>query len=133
MECRALQTEVSRDQGAGGVWDFEMGEGGQCAGPGDVAMACGVEGVPGLAEGPVRSGMCFAQGEIIRGHIGLRLGKVFFARGELVHDRESEVMFLAAEVHFPKATGVLRGGQQIWRPSPDSSPAACTCGRCSRK
>ena len=79
-----------------------MRMGGQCAGPGNVAVACGIEGVSGFAEGPARSRVCFAQGEIIRRYIGLRLGKVFFARGELVHDHESEVVFFAAEIHFLK-------------------------------
>ena len=88
------------NRGLTATWDFEMGVGGECAGPGDITVTRRVEGVPGFAEGPARSGVCFAQGEIIRRYIGLRLGKVFFARGELVHDRESEVVFFGGEIDF---------------------------------
>src|SRR5262245_36413072 len=73
--------------------------GGERAGPGDVAVACLVERIGAFAEGPSSAGVAFAEGEIIGGDIVLAAGKAFLGGGELVHESETEVVFLAGEIN----------------------------------
>ena len=59
-------------KGDGGACEavvFGMGVGGEGAGPGDVAMAGGVEGVAAFGEDPAGAGVDFAQGEVIGGDV----------------------------------------------------------------
>ena len=99
-----------KDSGADGVATFGMDVGGQGAGPGDIAMAGGIEGVAAFIEHPARAGVKFAQGEVIGGDVLVSMGKPLFGNGELVHEGESEVLFFGGEVYFEETTAEFAGG-----------------------
>ncbi len=97
------------DHGAEGL-DLGMGVGSESAGPGDIAVAIGVQGVAAFAKDPAVAVMRFAQGEVIGGDILFGTRESFLRQGELVHEREAEVVFLSGKVHAVKAGVEVVGG-----------------------
>jgi hypothetical protein len=87
-----------------------MGEGGEGTGPGDVAMAGGVESVAALGKNPTGAGVDFAEGKVIGGNVLVATGETLFGDGKLVHESEAEVMFSGGEVDFLEGPGELAGG-----------------------
>ena len=85
------------------VFALGMGVSGESAGPGDVSMAGGVEGVAGFAKGPLAAGESFAQGGVIRGDVLLAARETFLGGCKLIHQGETEVMFFAGEINFHEA------------------------------
>ena len=98
------------DAGADGEFALGVGVGSEGAGPGDVAMTGGVEGVAAFVEGPAGAGEDFAEGKIIGGDVLVAAGEAFFSDGELVHEGETEVMFFGGEIDFGEVAGEF-GGQ----------------------
>ena|ERR1041385_1183727 len=90
--------ESLADEGADPVAVFGMGVGGEGTGPGDVAVAGGVEVIVAFAEDPAGSDVTFAQGEIVRGDVLLGFGEAFLGGGELVHETKAEVVFFAGKI-----------------------------------
>ena len=76
----------------------DVDEGGEGAGPGDIAMAIWVGGVAAFAEGPFAAGEIFAQGEVIGSDVLLGFGEALFGGGELVHEAKAEIVLFGAEV-----------------------------------
>jgi len=91
------------DEGADGAVVFDVGVGGEGAGPGDVAVAGRVEVIAAFAEDPARGGVTFSQGEVIGGDVVLGFGEAFLGGGELVHEGEAEVVFFAGEIDGSEA------------------------------
>ena len=87
-----------------------MGVGGEGTGPGDVAMASGIEGVAAFVECPAGAGVNFAEGEIVGGNVLLGAGEAFFGNGELIHESEAEVVFFGGEIDFGEAAAESGGG-----------------------
>ena len=87
-----------------------MGFGGETTGPGDVAMAGGVQGIGTFAEHPAPALVGFAQGEVIGGDVLLAAGETFLDRGELVHEGEAEVMFFGREIDGSESATEILGG-----------------------
>src|SRR6516164_4024985 len=98
------------DDGADDDLFFGIGEGGEGAGPGDVAVAGGVECVRAFTEGPAGAVVGFAQCEEVGGDVLLGFWKELFAHGELIHEGEAEVVLLSGEVDSLKGPGEFRGG-----------------------
>src|SRR5258706_16075172 len=63
------------DAATGGALALGMGVRGEGTGPGDVAMAGGVESVAAFGEDPTGAGVNFAEGEVVRGDVLVRAGK----------------------------------------------------------
>ena len=78
---------------------LEMGIGGESAGPGDVAMAVGIEVVAGFSEGPGFADEDFFEREIIGGDVRFTLRETLFADGELVHESKAEIVLFRGEVN----------------------------------
>src|SRR5437867_270053 len=91
------------DDAPSGAFAFGVGMSGESGGPGDVAVAGGVQGVAAFGEGPAGAGVEFADGEEIGGDVLLGAGETFFGDGKLVHEGEAEVLFFGGEVDFEKA------------------------------
>ena len=87
-----------------------MSVSGQGAGPGDVAMAGGVERVAAFGKGPAGAGVEFADGEEIGGDVLLGAGESFFGDGKLVHKGEAEILLFGGEVDFEETATELAGG-----------------------
>ena len=87
-----------------------MGVGGECGGPGDVAMAGGIEGVAGFAEDPFGAVEGFAEGEEVSGDVRLGAGEALLSHRELVHEGESEVVLFGGKVNLGKGAAELSGG-----------------------
>src|SRR5215472_5854282 len=98
-----------KNNGAGGLVLF-IGGGGEGASPGEVAMAGGVEQVAAFGEFPGFAREQFAEGKIVLRDVRLILGEYFFGDAQLVHQRETQVVFLEDEVDGLKLTGELVGG-----------------------
>ena len=58
-----------------------MGIGGKSTGPGDVAVAGGIEIIPGFAEDPTGALITFSQGEIIGSDVLLACGETLLSGG----------------------------------------------------
>jgi hypothetical protein len=99
-----------KDGGTDPGFGFGMGVGGECAGPGDVTVAGGVEGVGFFDKGPASAGMDFAEGEEVLGDVGFGAREMFFGVGKLVHEDEAEVMFGGGEIDFKEARAEAGGG-----------------------
>ena len=111
MELATVEpAAVVPDGGADRALALGVGVGGECAGPGDVAMAGGVGTVAGFAEGPFAAGEGFAKGEVVRGDVLFAAREALFGDRKLVHERKAEVMFFGGEVHFEETAGVVLGG-----------------------
>src|ERR1043165_5113858 len=93
---------LSRDPGADAA-RAGAGEGGEGAGPGDVAMAVGVESVRAFSEHPFGALELFAEREVVRGDVLVGAGDALLSDGKLAHQGEAEVVLLAAEVDGEKA------------------------------
>ena len=78
--------------------------------PGDVTMTDRVQRVPAFAKRPTAAIETLAQRKIIGRDVLFAYGKALLRNGELVHQREPEVMFLARKIHRnePAAKGLLR-------------------------
>src|SRR5436309_102898 len=87
-----------------------MGMSGEGAGPGDVAVTDGVEGVVTFTEDPAGTGVILAQGKVIGCDVLLAFGEALLGDGKLVHEGKAEVMLLAREVDFGKAAAECAGG-----------------------
>ena len=83
------------------------GEGG---GPGDVAVAGGVECVAAFGEGPAGASVKFTQREEVGGDVGFGPGEAFLTTGKLVHQGEAQVLFFGGEIDFKEAGAELVGG-----------------------
>jgi len=79
-------------------------------GPGDVAMAGGVEGIPAFAENPPGARMFLAQGKVIGSDVLVTSRNALLRSGELVHESKTEIVLFGGEVHFCEATAELSGG-----------------------
>ncbi len=101
---------LQENRGGEGAAALGMGEGGESASPGDVAMAGRVERVLGFAEDPFGAVVGFAESEVVGGDVGFGPGEAFFGHGELVHEGETEVVFFGGEVHFCESAGEVFGG-----------------------
>ena len=86
-----------------------VGVSGECAGPGDVAVTGGIEGVAAFGEGPASAGVEFAEGEVVGGDVLLGAWEAFFGDRELVHEGETKVLFLSGEIDFEKTAAELAG------------------------
>src|SRR5437588_2146655 len=80
------------NHGAGLERAMGMGVSGESAGPGDVAMADGVDGIAAFGKNPASAGVDFAQGVKIGSNVWFGFGEAFFGHGELVHEGEAEVV-----------------------------------------
>src|SRR5258705_9285735 len=98
------------DKATGRMFALNVGMGGERAGPSDVAMAAGVEGVAGLTERPFSSGVAFAKRKIIGGDVLIRFRQAFLRRCELIHEGKAEGMLFGGEIDLEEATGKLAGG-----------------------
>ena len=98
------------DGGADGATAFGVGKAGQGAGPGNVAVAGGVQTIPALTKTPFAAVVGLAQGEVIGGDIVFTSGKAFFGHGELVHEGKAEVMFFGGEVDLDETAAEMFGG-----------------------
>lgn len=86
-----------------------VGSGGEGGGPGDVAMAGGIEGIGCFTEVPAVAVKVLAEGEEVGGDVLVRARKTFFGHGKLVHEREAEVMLAGGEVDGEEAVGEFAG------------------------
>lgn len=86
-----------------------MRMGGEGARPGDVAVADGVGCVASFTENPLGSGVDLAQREVIGRDVLLAFGKPLFGHGELVHQREAEIVLLRGEIHREEPAAKLIG------------------------
>ena len=84
--------------------------GGERAGPGDVAVAGGIESVGCFAEDPAAGLIEFAKGEVIGCDVLLGSGETLLGGGKLVHESEAEVVFFAGEIDGGKFATVLLAG-----------------------
>ena len=87
-EMRSLTEPAAKDGAA-----FGMGVGGESGGPGNIAVAGGVERVAAFGKGPAGAGVKFGDSKEIGGDVLLGTGEPFFGAGELVHEGEAEVGF----------------------------------------
>ena len=84
--------------------------GGERAGPGDVAVASGIEMVGCFAEDPAAGLIEFAKGEVIGCDVLLSSGETLLGGGELVHESKTEVVLFAGEIDGGKFAAVLLAG-----------------------
>ena len=84
--------------------------GGERAGPGDVAVARGIEMVGCFAKDPAAGLIEFAKGEEIGGDVLLGPGEAFLGDRELVHESKTEVVLFAGEIDGGKFAAVLLAG-----------------------
>ena len=101
---------LHEDSGADGAFQLEVGVAGEGAGPGDVAVAGGVEGVSAFGEDPLRTVKGFAQGEVIGSDVCVGSRETFFGDGELVHEGKAEFVFFGGEAHGQKPTAEVLFG-----------------------
>src|SRR5882672_11676812 len=84
-----------------------MGLCGEAGGPGNVAVAGRVEGVPAFAEDPAGALVSFAQREEVGGDVLFGPGEPLLSAGELVHECETEVVLFGGEIHGGEDTFVV--------------------------
>src|SRR6266705_6074106 len=84
--------------------------GGERTGPGDVAVASGVEIVGSFAKDPAAGLIKFAKGEVIGCDVLLSSGETLLGGGKLVHESKTEVVLFAGEIDGGKFTAVLLAG-----------------------
>ena len=84
--------------------------GGQRAGPGDVAVASGIEIVGCFAEDPAAGLKEFAKSEVIGCDVLLSSGETLLGGGKLVHESKPEVVLFAGEIDGGKFAAVLLAG-----------------------
>ena len=101
---------IVNDTRTGGGLALGVGVSGEGTGPGDVAMAGGVQGIATFVENPTSTGMNFAESEIIGSYVLVSAGKALFRDGELVHKGETEAMLFTGEIDFEKTAGKLFSG-----------------------
>src|SRR5438128_2631288 len=89
---------------------FDVGMGGESAGPRDIAVAGRIKHIAAFAEDPAGAGVLFTQGKVISGDVLLVARETFLDRGELIHEGKAEIMFLSGEVDLAKDTAEARGG-----------------------
>ena len=92
------------------AFGFGMGVRGEGGGPGDVAVAAGVEGVAAFGEDPAGAGVLFTKSEVVGGDVGMIFGEMLFGVGKLIHERYAEVLLFGGEVDFHELAGELGGG-----------------------
>lgn len=51
--------------------------------------------------------MDFAKGEIIGGDVRVGTRETFFTYGELIHERETEIVLFGGKIDFEEAVGTL--------------------------
>src|SRR4051812_5951163 len=90
-----------------GALAFGIGVTGESAGPGDIAMADGIQGVTALDESPSGAGVAFTQRKVIGSDVLVATGEPLFAHGELIHKGEAEVVLFPTEIYFEERTGKL--------------------------
>ena len=101
---------ISADHAPSTDFAFGVGVSGEGAGPGDVAMADFVQVVRAFAKDPARAFVAFAQGEEVGGDVLLASGEALPGGGELLHEREAEIVLFAAEVDGNEAAAEMAGG-----------------------
>ncbi len=84
--------------------------GGESAGPGDVAVASGIEIVGCFAEDPAAGLIELAEGEVIGCDVLLSSGETLLGGGKLVHESKTEVVLFAGEIDGGKFAAVLLAG-----------------------
>ena len=104
------RTVLQEDGGADLAFAFGVSVAGESAGPGDVAMARGVEAVPALGERPAGARVEFAKSEEVGSDVLLGTREALFGDGELVHQAEAEVLLLRGEVDLEEAAAEAAGG-----------------------
>ena len=109
MTSKGSQPHSSEHRSEDGPTAF-VGLGGECGGPGDVAMAGGVAGVFAFGKDPACALIDFAQSEEIGGDVLLASREAFLSCGKLIHEGETEVVLFGGEVHFGKEAAELTGG-----------------------
>src|SRR2546427_11576661 len=98
----------SNDHAASRAFAFGVGVGGECAGPGDVAMAGWIEIIACFTENPASALITFSEGKVVRSDILFAGGETFLSDRELVHKREAHVVLFAGEVNSHEGSSEMR-------------------------
>ena len=105
MEILAIEPSgFVKHSGPGFAFPLSMSMRRQRACPGNIAMTDRIQRIPAFAEHPAAAIETLAQRKIIGRDVLFAHGKALLRNGELVHQREPEIMFLARKIHRDKRT-----------------------------